>query len=834
MRAKFLYAFIFICSIFYSQKKDIYLSSNWFFKQKSASAWNSAAVPGNVFTDLYQSKLIPNPFYSDNEQQLQWIENEDWEYKTEFDCDKTISQNTFVELCFEGLDTYASVYLNDSLILNANNMFRSWKVDVKRLLKHKKNLLHIVFESAVNKGKQEAVKLSYVLPEGERVFSRKAQFQYGWDFGPRFAACGIWKPIVLSAWSDVQIKKLNYDVLLQTDSIAVIQFVVKTESEKEHDYKLLLDGKFENERPLINQSKKIHLKKGSNCDTIKATIRNPKLWWSNGLGAANLYQFNCSITDEKGVKTQQSLNVGIRKIEWVFKPDSIGNTFYFKLNGVPVFMKGANYIPSDIFLGQKNKQAYKQELATYKEVHMNMLRIWGGGVYGSDEFFNACDEQGILVWQDFMFACAMYPGDTDFMNNTKEEIIEQVTRLQNHPSLALWCGNNESDEGWKNWGWQKQFKYSRKDSAKIGDDYTKLFHSIIPEIIKNNSPKIPYLSSSPLIGWGHKESLTHSDSHYWGIWWGMEPFSNYEKKVGRFMTEYGFQSMPDLATFKTFCSSAELNLNSTAVRAHQKHKTGYETIQKYLERDYKTPANFIDYIYVSQLLQRDGMRTAIESHRRSKPSCMGTLFWQLNDCWPGTSWSAIDYYARPKAFYYSLKQLYNTVLLSVKKESDGIDCVIISDSLKELNAHLQLQLLDFHGKLLWKMETKIKVSSIKNSHYLIAAKELPSFDSTRTYLKTELYSDNKYIASNFYFFTKAKNIMYPKAIIAIRKTDENNFEISSNVFAKDIFVYDEVNSPLFDLNYFDLEAGEKKIIKRTDKVELTKPLNLKVIVLNNL
>lgn len=812
------------------------LYGDWKFRQSTSSNWYSASVPGSVFVDLHKAELIEDPFYSDNDQTLQWIEQEDWEYQCTFDCDSAKFSRKHIDLCFEGLDTYAKVYLNDSLLLSAENMFRSWRVDVKRYLKLNANRLTVLFESAVKKGKQKAKALPYQLPEGERVFTRKAQFQYGWDFGPRFAGCGIWKPVRLCAWNDLRIESVQYVLKHLTDSLAEVNFIVETISDIsgscEYVSECLKDKGIEVQPE--KQTKACLLKKGKNRDTLTIFIRNPKHWWCNGLGESYLYHYSINLFKAQTKMDEQSLRFGLRTVELINEKDASGVSFYFKLNGKPVFVKGANYIPPNVFLISQNKESYSEEIENYKKHHINMLRIWGGGVYGDDAFYESCDEQGILVWQDFMFACALYPGDEKFVSNVRAEIHDQIIRLRNHPSLALWCGNNEIDEAWNNWGWQKQFAYSKQDSAKIWKDYQNLFHTVIPEVLKAYDPVTPYWPSSPSIGWGRIESLKQGDSHYWGVWWGNQPFEIYKQKVGRFMSEYGFQSLPDVQTFKAVCPPDQLHLNSTAVKAHQKHKTGYETIHQYLDRDYKIPRAFRNYVYVSQLLQRDGMKIAIEAHRRAKPYCMGTLFWQLNDCWPGTSWSATDYFKQPKAFYYSLKDLYKTQLISVSSAADVIKIVCVSDSLSNYSAILILKLLNFKSEIIWQNETKIELIHSNPTAISISRNRLPVFDTTACYLKAELLSASKILAKSFYFFVKPKFLTLPKTSINIIKMDSNTLEISSRFFAKDVYIYDENQGLKIGNNYFDLEAGEKKHLKIDQTKNDINKLQLKTISLNNL
>ena len=410
----------------------------------------------------------------------------------------------------------------------------------------------------------------------------------------------------------------------------------------------------------VNHSEKITLQKGLNSYKTKLSVPDPKLWWPNGMGDQPLYQLDFQIESSNSVDSQNVI-FGIRQIELVQQKDSIGESFYFKINGKPFFAKGANYIPQDNFPSRVPDEKYIQTIQTALDANMNMLRVWGGGIYEKDIFYDLCDQKGILVWQDFMFACTMYPGDSAFIENVRQEAIYQVKRLRNHPSIALWCGNNEVDEGWHNWGWQKALNYSASDSTEVWNNYLKIFEKILPEAVSLYSPYTPYIPSSPQNGWGRKESLTHGDAHYWGVWWGAEPFEIYEEKVGRFMSEYGFQGFPDLKTLDSCLLPEDRNLLSPALLNHQKHPRGMELIRTYMELEYKVPDEFEDYAYVSQLVQAYGIKKAIEAHRRAMPRCMGTLYWQLNDCWPVISWSSVDYYNRWKALHYFVRQAYQDV-----------------------------------------------------------------------------------------------------------------------------------------------------------------------------
>ncbi|WP_333694710.1 beta-mannosidase [Flavobacterium sp.] len=813
--------FVFLCSLncffFFGQTSYRNLSTeNWTFNKQNETKKHKATIPGTIHTDLFQNQLIPDPFFGANEKQLQWIENENWEYETHFSLTKSELKNENIEMEFEGLDTYATVFLNGNVVLEADNMFRKWIISAKSHLKMGTNHLKVVFHSAVKKGNEEAKKLSYTLPEKERVFVRKAQYQFGWDWGPRFVTAGIWKPVQLKFWNSAKIENIKYSQDELNESLAELEFIIDVNVEKNGKYVLLIYNDITGKIDELF----VNLKKGITSIKNPYKIESPKFWWCNGLGKPNLYNFSIELYQKGKSLDKKKLNIGLRTIELIQEKDQIGSSFYFKLNGKSVFMKGANFVPPDSFLPRVSDSIYYSLVANAKKANMNMLRVWGGGVYFDDAFYEACDANGILVWQDFMFACSMYPGDKKFVENVKQEVIDNVNRLQNHPSIAIWCGNNENDEGWNNWGWQKQFNYSKADSTQIWNDYKKVFHEMIPQTLDSllSKEKNIYWSSSPSKGWGRKESLTQGDVHYWGVWWGKEPFEIYEKKVGRFVSEYGFQGMPNMETLQKVMTQEDLNFTSEAFKNHQKHPTGYETINEYMERDYVVPKDFEDYLYVSQLLQARGMKTAIEAHRRAKPYCMGTLYWQLNDCWPVTSWSSLDYFGNWKAFQYQAKRSFENLLLSVANENDKYKVYLVNDDFENYSGKLELELLSFDGKLLWKTFKEIAIEENSSTVvYEIPKTEFEKFDLRNSVLHIRFNQ----VESN-YFFVKPKDMKLSKPNIQIQNIDEFTIEISSDVLTKDVFIYSETEV-FFEDNYFDLLPKEKRFIK------LSKPVqNIKV------
>ena len=633
------------------------LDLQWEFRQVGTDNWYPATVPGVVHTDLLNNGLIEDPYWENNEQKLQWIEQENWEYKSILKLAKKQLQNDHLELVFEGLDTYAEIYLNDSLVLKTNNMFRSWTLDIKPYVVSGNNELKVLFISPITYNKEKVANHPYQYPSGcEKVdvkvspFTRKAAYHFGWDWGPRFVTCGIWRPIKIHTWNNVQIT----DVEVYTSSInendATIRIRIDVDVNKLDIENLKFKLAF-NDTIIyspVNSELSVHGE--------YFRIKNPKLWWCNGLGEPHLELLRVDLIQKKKIIDSREIRYGIRTIELVNESDSIGTAFYFKLNGKPVFAKGANYIPQDMFLPRVKDEQYIKLISDVKNANMNMLRVWGGGIYENDIFYDLCDENGILVWQDFMFTGSLYPGDQDFIENVFLEVEENVIRLQNHPSLAVFCGNNEIEVAWNNWGWQKQYAYSAKDSTQIWKDYERLFQYIIPKMVISSASNIPYTSTSPLSNWGTVENFNHSSMHYWGVWHGREPFENFENNVGRFMVEYGFQSFPSMETIHKFASDSSLYLASVCMKNRQKSYIGNGLILDHIRQYYHEPKSFEEIVNLSQEVQAKGIQMAIHSHINKQPHCMGSLFWQLNDCWPGPSWSVIDYYGKHKKAYEVVKE----------------------------------------------------------------------------------------------------------------------------------------------------------------------------------
>ncbi|SHH46860.1 beta-mannosidase [Chryseobacterium oranimense] len=821
MNKSILFAFLFIQSMMNAQLTERSLSSEkWQFRNTQEQKWLPAKIPGTVHLDLMDNKIIPDPFKDENEKKVQWIENEDWEYQTRFNVSSKELQNDHVDLIFNGLDTFSEIYLNGKLLKKTDNMFRKWEIPVKELLKEGNNDLKIKFTSAVKEGKERAKKVPFTMPESPRSFVRKAQYQFGWDWGPRLVTTGIWKDIQLKCWNFAEIQNIKYDQNF-SGNIFNLKFEIEINAENAGDYVLNIN----------KQIQKVSLKKGINKISVPYKTDGMKLWQPNGWGDANLYDFKIALSKNNLSLHQKNIKIGLRTVELVQEKDAAGKSFYFKVNGKPLYAKGTNWIPGDSFSPRMTKEKYRKLIKDAKDANMNMIRVWGGGIYEDDEFYKACDENGILVWQDFMFAGSFYPADEDFLNNVKEEVKDQVSRLQNHPSIALWCGNNEIDEAIVNWGYQKQFNYSKEDSLQIWKDYKKLFHEFIPNILKESltPDKNIYWPSSPSIGWGHKESLTEGDSHYWGVWWGEQPFEIYNEKVGRFMSEYGFQGMPSIDAVKSmFSGTPDLSLQNPVVKAHEKNTRGWEIISEYIKRDYKVPTDFIQYNYISQLLQARGMKIAVEAHRRSKPYNMGTLYWQLNDCWPVVSWSSIDYSGNWKALHYEMKRSFESHMISTEEKDEILTFYVINDDWKKFeDLSLDFDIMKFNGEKLGSAGTADYETLEPNGilKFPFSLEEIiGNSDKNEIFLAITAKDKNeKIFAKTHYFFSKPKDLKLTKPTIKIKKISSTEIEISTDVLAKDIYLMGDTH---FSDNFFDLLPNTSKKIKLSKPVENIKLMSL--------
>jgi len=660
--------------------------------------------------------------------------------------------------------------------------------------------LRVAFQKTSAKEDKETEKLDYLLNPGTRVFTRKAQFQYGWDWGPIVNTSGIWKPITITSWDNMKLDDVYLKQEELTDSLAILS-VAYTISSDEAIKETTFEIKFDN----IIQKTTAPVKKGTHTYTTKLEITNPQRWWTHNLGEPYLYEFDITLKQGKDLKAQQKIKKGLRTIELITEKDTKGETFYFELNGVPVFMKGANYIPQHSMQDKVTDAHYKKLLNDVVDSNMNMLRVWGGGIYENDIFYELCDEKGILVWQDFMFACAMYPGDKAFLENVEQEAIDQVKRLRNYTSVGLWCGNNENNEAWHNWGWQTDKTEAQRE--EIWTSYLAVFDSILPKTVEKLNSEISYWESSPSYGRRDARSFTEGDNHDWAVWHGGVPFERFEQKIPRFMSEFGFQSFPSYEAIRAFTGEDSIDIN------HDSYITQ-------------------DYVYMSQLTQAKGMTMGMEAQRRAMPYCMGSLYWQLNDCWPVVSWSSIDFMGNWKAMHYKTKKSFEDILISSVVKDDIIKTYIVSDKLEAQEGELNLSFLDFEGNVIHKIDKNVKLPA--NTSLLVAETPVSEIKANMSdYVMRAVFdsAQTKYDTSSLFYVAKPKDLNLPQQDIStkITKTESGfTIEVSAKTLQKDVFFHTKAKGHFSD-NFFDVLPNDTVTITFTTKAENIDDLGIKTL-----
>ncbi|MCC6542659.1 MAG: hypothetical protein IT225_10600 [Flavobacteriales bacterium] len=641
-----------------AQEIHIPLNDGWRFAQVGKGGWFNAEVPGVVQTDLLRNGLIPDYMQGSNIDSVQWVEHADWVYERTIIVSDTLMAHDHLDLVFKGLDTFGEVTLNGTLLGQADNMFRTWEWPVKDVLHVGENQLRVVFRSPISAGAQLRTAYGIQLPHdndpsGVSPYIRKAAYQFGWDFCPRLVTCGIWKEVELRGWNKGRIKRVAVG---QTDLGNAVVLRVKVETngvvdERHSDCGLVVQV-WEPERKQPLEGRQALL--GSDAFTIR--IDDPKRWEPLGSGEQHLYRVHTALNCGGVERSVHDTHIGIRTVRLDTTRDAHGKAFTFEVNGRGVFMKGCNIVPPDLVPCRDADRKWVDLVRRMGEAGMNMVRVWAGGIYPPDAFFTACDTAGILVWQDFMLG-NLPPGNAEFQDNLAREAQEQVERLSGHPSLALFCADNELEVAWRNWGWQDRYGLHGEDSGLVLRAYQEAQHLLATA---SQGMHIPYTPTSPLSNWGNAKGLTEGDLHYWGVWHGDSTFSSFRNNVGRFVSEYGFQSYPDSTLLAKYNPPESLYLGSTVLSRMQRSYRTDRPIWEAIEREagQERPTTFGKFIEASQQAQAKAYDLAIQAHLGARPRCMGTLLWQLNDCWPGPSWSIIDYAGYPKPVYEVVKRLY--------------------------------------------------------------------------------------------------------------------------------------------------------------------------------
>jgi beta-mannosidase len=786
--------------------KRINLNGKWQIRELNGRHTQlTGTVPGVVHADLIRQRRVPDPFYRSNELDQQWIGDATWEYRREFTMQAADLQREHVILCCDGLDTLADVFVNDRRIASTDNMFIAWRWDVKRWLLPGRNTMRVVFQP-VRPEMERRAKAHPHLPPGSghapwhpkrRAFIRKSHTHGGWDWGPCFLTPGIWRDIGVECYDGPRLRnvthrqehrrgnvELTLTAFLEGNGPATVRFTVAGQTVE---------------------------KRGKNQITAKLVVRRPQLWWPNGYGGQTLYPLVVTLGDQR-----LEQRIGFRELELVREPDKAGESFYFRVNGVPVFTKGNNWIPSDSFDCRLTDDQIRWELESAVKAHNNMLRVWGGGIYERENFYRMCDELGLLIWQDFMFACNLYPTSEKFLESVRLEARHQVRRLQHHACLAMWCGNNENEQalGWH----QNALAKAGRDRTSVAE-YDQLYVQTIYPIVSAEDPTRTFWPSSPSNGirvYGEPNDQHRGDTHYWEVWHGGKPFTAYLEVKPRFSSEFGFQSFAAPELFNEFMLPEDRNLTSPVAEYHQRSGIGNPAILNHISRHFRIPVGWENTVYLTQALQAVSIKVACEHWRRIKPHNMGTLIWQLNDIWPAASWSSLDCTGRWKMLHYFERKFYAPLLVSCVAAGDAVEIWGTSDIPAPLSGRLELTLEDFNGKVLDRQRKPValgKLASRKLATYRLANKEL----ADQVMLRVRLVC-GRHVSTNEHLFVPAKALQLQKPRLIYRLRG-NKLTIRSNTFTPFVWIRHGKVQGVWSDNGMHLFAGESRTLTFTPRGE---------------
>jgi len=832
------------------------LDSGWRFRLLEGDAhakehhdttrWHAATVPGTVQTDLMAVKLLPDPYYRDNEARVQWVGLSDWQYETRFTVDKATLARDHVDLVFDGLDTFADVYLNGQKLTSADNMFRRWRVPVKTSLHEGSNALEVRLYSPIKRLLPWLLKQPYALPgefdsafgdepKGKQTanYVRKAGYQYGWDWGPRIVTAGIWQPVHLDSWNSPRVDDFHVRQNYVSGDAAQVAAQLDVIADSSKTLHVSVDAMGPDGQTAAHVEQDVTVDPGSNPVSLPLRIAHPKRWYPAGYGAQDMYTFKVSVRDGNHEVYSTQRATGLRTVELRREKDAWGKSFAFVINGIPVFAKGADMIPFDSFPTRATDAQMKQVLQSARDANMNAVRIWGGGYYMPDSFYEMTDRLGLMVWQDFMFGGAIPPSDTAFVDNTRQEAIEQVKRLRDHPSIVLWCGNNEVQTGWDGWGDRLALKkaISGDEREKLVTGMVNLFSNTLRNVVTEYDPTVPYWASTPSTDYeGPANVLEDGDYHYWNVWSGeAKPVTEYLNITPRFQSEYGLQSFPEMRTIHAFADQGDLQPESPVMRAHQKFDSGNgnKRLLLYITRSYGEPKDFASFVYLSQVMQAEGIQLAAEHLRASRPQAMGSMYWQLNDVWPGASWASIDYFGRWKALQYHARRFYAPLLIAALRNNGATTVSLVSDGTTPTTLHWRMRTMDFSGKVLSEHQASTDLpalSSTKVASYS-DAQLLNGADPHATFTVFELLDGDKVVSRNLVFFDEAKTLALPAAQIHTSLeagSDGYTLMLSSDKLARNVWIsFGDLDAEVSD-NAFDLLPGQSVTVTVHSKLALEK------------
>lgn len=800
-----------------------YISDKWQMRRMGGSL-QPAVVPGTVYTDLLRNGNMEDPFWKDNEIRALPLMEDDYEYEVCFDSDEEMKKQDQVLLHFDGLDTIADIYLNQKHIGKAYNMHRIWEYDVTDCLREKENLLRVVLHSPLKYIREEFRKCRTMGSEDAMdgfVHMRKAHCMFGWDWGAHLPDAGIFRPVSL-----IGVKK------------ARLLGVYVRQEHVDGEVRLHLNPEVSEAVCTVDQEGLVYTAEikapdgsvQSYADSPKEVlIERPQLWWPNGYGGQPLYTVKVTLYADGEPVDVWERRIGLRTMTMRIRKDEWGECFAHEVNGVAVFAMGADYIPEDHLLGRVSLQTTRKLLEQCVAANHNAIRVWGGGYYPEDWFYDICDELGLIVWQDFMFACAVYELTPQFKENIRREFIDNVRRLRHHASLGLWCGNNEMEmfvEEGHHW-------VTKKTEVR---DYVIMYEQLIPEVLAEYDPQTFYWPASPSSGGAFDEpnSPDRGDVHYWAVWHGNKPFCEYRKYFFRYASEFGFQSFPSRKTIETFTDDPkDMNIFSYVMEKHQRNYGANGKIMNYLQQTYLYPTDFDTLIYASQLLQADAIRYGVEHFRRNRGRCMGAIVWQLNDCWPVISWSSVDYCGRWKALHYAEKRFFAPLMISCHEEGmmtqeadmnrehfefeKSIRLNVANETIKEQSVQVSWAVRNAKAEIIRDGGVQdVKVPALTS--VWLDKVLLPDVDIFSEYVSYEMRQDGTVISDGTVIFSYPKYFRYEDPSLSWR-IEGDEIVVSADAYAKSVEIRNENEDLILSDNYFDLNGDEKRVKVLSGKME---------------
>lgn len=785
------------------------LHTGWQLHTLGRQDWQPARVPGTVYTTLVDNGVIPDPYWRDNAESLLDLMEQDYEYRTVFSLSPQQQAMPRHFLRFEGIDTVGEVFLNGCSLGKVCNMHRTWEFPVTGLLQPADNVLTVRLDSPL-RYIREAFRRSPMRGADDAmdgfVHLRKAHCMFGWDWGAHLPDAGLFRPVVLvgadlARFTDVHLRQVH------RDGRVTLTLAVQTDGPQPPRCRVTV---------LDPDGTPVATAEGS--DALAVEVPNPRLWWPNGLGDQPLYRVQVALLQGEECLDRWEKRIGLRTLTVSREADAWGEGFAHCVNGVKVFAMGADYIPEDHLLGRTSPERTRRLLADCKAAHFNCIRVWGGGYYPEDWFFDCCDEFGLMVWQDFMFACGTYELTPAFEANVRAEFADNIRRLRDHASLALWCGNNEMEMFTKSGEWGCKPSQAR--------DYLFLFERVIPEELRRWDPDRFYWPASPSSGGSFDEpnDPNRGDVHYWDVWHGNKPFSEYRKFFFRYVSEFGFQSFPCLSTVKTFTVPQDRNIFSYIMERHQRNGQANGKILNYLQQTYRYPGSFDNLLYASQMLQADAIRYGVEHFRRNRGRCMGAIYWQLNDCWPVASWSSIDYTGRWKALHYAAARFFAPVLLSCEEEGwineetpmnwqhfapkKSVRFNLSNETRHPQTVTVRWMVRQNTGEILRSTEQTVTVAPL--SALWLDKVALPELDERTQYVSYEAEQDGRIFSEGTVLLSLPKYFQYKDPHLQC-KVEGDRLTVTADAYARGVEIRNEDETLRLSDNYFDLNGGSKTV-----------------------